>query len=241
MTEQVKVIHVVGQTSRQMQKGNMMIHHSIGFNPNHSVFAEASSDFRIDAAKLTDVDSAPGEINRVIRSCFIHSAPVYIFFPLDMVDEQVPAALLDTPIDLSPPSNEDVKRNMEAACTVVVHAISEAKRPAVFVDGLIHRHNAVAEFMQLAEKLQFPIYTSFMAKGIVDESHPLHVGVYSGAGSSPGIAEAIEASDLILVFGHLPADTNTGGFSQKLPWEKKINFTTTSVNVCRVGGWRSDG
>ena len=35
MTEEVKVIHVVGQTSLKMQKNRMMIHHSIGFSPDH--------------------------------------------------------------------------------------------------------------------------------------------------------------------------------------------------------------
>ena len=34
MSEQVKVIHVVGQTTRAMQTGHMMIHHSIGRKPD---------------------------------------------------------------------------------------------------------------------------------------------------------------------------------------------------------------
>ena len=37
MSENVKVIHVVGQTTRAMQKNHMMIHHSIGNKPDHQV------------------------------------------------------------------------------------------------------------------------------------------------------------------------------------------------------------
>lgn len=36
-SEQVKLIHVVGQTRRAMQDKNMMIHHSIGDKPDHQV------------------------------------------------------------------------------------------------------------------------------------------------------------------------------------------------------------
>ena len=63
MTEQIKVIHVVGQTTRPMQKNRMMIHHSIGSNPDHSVYTRASKDFRVAAAELQDVKSAPAEID----------------------------------------------------------------------------------------------------------------------------------------------------------------------------------
>lgn len=63
MTEQVKVIHVVGQTTRPMQKNHVMIHHSIGFNPDHEIFKKASKSFRAAEAELHDKDSAPAEID----------------------------------------------------------------------------------------------------------------------------------------------------------------------------------
>lgn len=72
MTEQVKVIHVVGQTTRPMQKENKMIHHSIGFKPDHQVFNKASQGFRVAAAELQDVKSAPAEIDvrtTLTRNC----------------------------------------------------------------------------------------------------------------------------------------------------------------------------
>lgn len=37
MSERVKMIHVVGQTTRAMQNNHMMIHHSIGDKPDHQV------------------------------------------------------------------------------------------------------------------------------------------------------------------------------------------------------------
>lgn len=63
LTEQVKVIHVVGQTTRSMQKKRMMIHHSIGFDPDHQIFNSASKRFRVAEAELWDAEKAPAEID----------------------------------------------------------------------------------------------------------------------------------------------------------------------------------
>ena len=106
MTEQVKVIHVVGQTSLKMQKNRMMIHHSIGFSPDHQMFNKAAKDFRVAAAEIQTAQGAAEEIDRVLRECFVQSGPVYVFLPIDLVDQQVPAKALETPLNLEPEADE---------------------------------------------------------------------------------------------------------------------------------------
>jgi len=229
MTEQVKVIHVVGQTTRHMQKNNMMIHHSIGFAPDHQVFSKASQGFRVAAAELQDAKSAPAEIDRVIRECFVKSSPVYIFIPLDMVDDEVPASLLETPLDLSPATDDYSERSTESAVTAVLQAISESKCPLILVDCLVQRYNAIEELKDLVDRLQIPVYSTNMGKGIVDETHPCYVGIYNGTCSSPGLSKAFESSDLVLVFGRLPSDTNTGGFTQKVSVGQSIDFKPDEI------------
>ncbi|PSK60206.1 hypothetical protein B9Z65_1104 [Elsinoe australis] len=231
LTEQVKVIHVVGQTTRSMQKKRMMIHHSIGFDPDHQIFNSASKRFRVAGAELWDAEKAPAEIDRVIRECFIKSGPVYIFLPLDLVDEHVSADLLETPLDIAPPSNEQTKITMKSAAKAIAQAISEAKNPAIFVDALLMRHNAVNEARQLIEQLGLPVYQSGIGMGIIDAKSKQLIGTYGGEVSNPGISKAFEASDLLLVFGRLPADTNTGGFSQQMPVGKTIDFKPDEVDL----------
>lgn len=68
LCERVKVIHVVGQTSRPLQENKMMIHHSIGNTaegkaPDHGMYSRMSREARVDQAMLWDVESAPGEID----------------------------------------------------------------------------------------------------------------------------------------------------------------------------------
>jgi pyruvate decarboxylase len=63
MSERVKMIHIVGQTTRSMQKNHMMIHHSIGSKPDHQQYNNASRGLRMAAAELWDIETAPAEID----------------------------------------------------------------------------------------------------------------------------------------------------------------------------------
>ncbi|KAF2717464.1 pyruvate decarboxylase-like protein [Polychaeton citri CBS 116435] len=239
MTEQIKVIHIVGQTSRKMQENRMMIHHSIGFEPDHHVFSNASRGFRCAAAELQSEVGAPEEIDRVLRECFIQSKPVYIFLPIDLVDVHVPARRLLKPIDLQPTRNE---AEVKAAAEASLQALYSARSPCVFVDCLVQRHGAVAELKELVEKLAIPVYCSNMGKGIIDETHKYFVQLYNGAPSGPGVHTAFSSCDVILMLGNLPSDTNTGGFTRQVveakgifvdPYETRVlgqkRFTATPI------------
>ena len=231
MTEQVRVIHVVGQTSRMMQEKKMMIHHSIGPQPDHQIFNKASVNFRVAAAELMSEKGATEEIDRVLRECYVKSGPVYIFVPIDIVDLQVPAAALKKPLDLTPPQDDKL---IQAATDAVLSTLYESKSPAIFVDCLVDRHNAIKELETLVEKVSCPIFSTNMGKGIIDETHPNYLGVYNGMVSGLGVAAAIEKSDCVLVVGSLASDTNSGGFTRKVLPENAIYldaFTTTVKGV----------
>ena len=232
MSEQVRTIHVVGQTNRLQQKGRMMIHHSLGFDPDHQVYNEMSRPARLTAAELhlfeNDIPGAAREIDRVIRECIVRSGPVYIFVPLNMAHEELPASLLDTPIDLSLPVD---KKAQTAAVEAIVAALKDAKKPAIFADTLTQRHNAVPEARALAKKLRIPAYAANMGKGVLDETDDFWVGMYHGQVNWPGVTEALESSDLIVVLGSLPSDTNTGGFGRNFDTGKTIYINPNDVVV----------
>lgn len=212
-SEQVKVIHVVGQTTRQMQSKRMLIHHAISNDPDHKVYSKMSKLARVAEAELEDVETAPAEIDRVIRACFIQSRPVYIFLPLDLSKEHVPASLLDKPLDISYPVDTVAQ---DFTVSAIIEALSSASNPAVYVDCLTQRHNAVRETRALVEKLKLPVYGSNMGKCIIDESNPLYVGTMNGKYSAPGVYDALSKADFVLLLGDLPCDTNTGAFTRPI-------------------------
>ncbi len=232
MTEQVKVIHVVGQTSMKMQKNRMMIHHSIGLSPDHQIFNNASREFRVAAAEIQSAEGAAEEIDRVLRECFVKSGPVYVFLPIDLVDKEVPAKALETHLDLAPKADEEA---VEDAAAKILESLARSKSPALFVDCLVHRHQAADETKQLVEALGIPVYTSNMGKGIIDETHKYYVDLYNGGPSRPGVEEAFSKHDFLLVLGNLYSDTNSGGFTRQIP----SNAAYVDSHSVTIQGWTS--
>jgi len=153
-----------------------------------------------------------------------------------MVNEDVPAKPLETPIDISPPVHDKTEETMKSAAEKILQAILKSKNPAIFVDGLLQQHNSIRQMRKLVDLLKFPVYNSGNGMGIIDVNHPCMVGMWNGMVSDPGMAESFGQSDLLLVFGRLPADTNSGGFTQNMPKEKTIEFHPDRVEVCSILG-----
>jgi thiamine pyrophosphate-dependent acetolactate synthase large subunit-like protein/nitrite reductase/ring-hydroxylating ferredoxin subunit len=79
-----------------------------------------------------------------------------------------------------------------------VQLLSGAKRPVIVVG-----HGARAgidDVVRLAERLHAPLLTTFKAKGIVPDDHPLACGVLGRSGT-PVASWHMNESDLLLVFG----------------------------------------
>lgn len=187
----------------------------------------------------------------MLRECVIQNLPVYIYFPLDLTEEQVPANLLDKPIDLSPPVNTS---NETQVFDAIIEKFTNAKNPALFVDHLAVRH-ARSEARSFVKAAKLPVYAAHMGRGIIDEDSPYFVGLHNGELSYPGIAEAAGEVDFVLTLGWWPVDTNTGGFSRNFPEEKRVDlldgyamvraadspYFCCDAHVTQIEGKRVDG
>ncbi|KAL2845021.1 thiamine diphosphate-binding protein [Aspergillus pseudoustus] len=213
-TENVKLIHIVGTTGTRAQRARAMIHHCLGPDPDHRVYSKISQHVRAAHCWLDDVGTAPGEIDRVIRECYLHSLPVYIFVPMDFVHVPIPAAPIEAPVDLKPKTNPEA---CISAINAVIEEIETSTAPTVIVDALVHRFSAADVMNQLLDRLELPTFTTPMGKSIVPENKPYFYGVYNGQVSLPGVANVIENnSDLVVDIGFIHSDSNTGGHSRNI-------------------------
>ncbi|GME35028.1 putative benzoate 4-monooxygenase cytochrome p450 [Neofusicoccum parvum] len=217
-TEQVKLIHIVGTTATSAQKKNLMIHHCLGPSPDHRVYDKISRSVRTTHCWLDDISTAQTEIDRVLDACLFLSLPVYIFVPMDFVHQPLPPRESSTPPALSRPLASDTSLVLHYALS----AIYTAKRPVVIVDALVARHGASNKLRHLLDVLKFPTFCTPMGKGIVNEDKGYFYGVYNGRVSHPGVVEVVESSDLLLDFGPLHSDSNTGGHSRAIRTETTI-------------------
>jgi thiamine pyrophosphate-dependent acetolactate synthase large subunit-like protein/nitrite reductase/ring-hydroxylating ferredoxin subunit len=86
----------------------------------------------------------------------------------------------------------------EAALAEAAKLVREARRPVVIVGH--GARGAAADVTGLAEQLHAPVLTTFKAKGLVPDTHPLGAGVLGRSGT-PVASWLMNESDLLVVVG----------------------------------------
>ena len=93
-----------------------------------------------------------------------------------------------------------------------VELLTAAKRPVVIVgNGARPFRERIVEF---ADRYDYPVITTFKAKGVISDDHPLGCGVLGRSGTPVG-SSMMGLSDCLLVFG--ASFSNHTGISEKKP------------------------
>ena len=93
----------------------------------------------------------------------------------------------------------------------------------MWVGNGVQRRHLGDRILGLAERMRMPVVESVMGKGSVDESNPLVLGVYSGAGSAQALGRFVEDSDLVIEMGIDINDISTGAFSTHIAEARSAN------------------
>lgn len=143
--------------------------------------------------------------------------PVHIDVPISVADMRV------TPPRLR---RRPAAEAMTPAPAVLARArdwLGHAERPLMIVGLDAVNEVASATILEVAERLNIPVITTYKAKGIIPETHPLCLG---GAGLSPladGIlVPLVQQSDLILCVGYDPIEMRPGWREIWDPAEVKV-------------------
>jgi len=226
--EHVGVLHIVGCPSVSSQAKGLLLHHTLG-NGDFTVFHRMSANISETTAMVTDLATAPAEIDRCIRTTYLSQRTVYLGLPANMVDLYVPAKLLETPIDLSlKPNDEEAEKEV---VETILELIGAAKNPVILADACANRHDVKPELKELIDATQFPSFVTPLGKGTIDEQHPRFGGVYVGTLSSPAVKDAVENADLILSVGALLSDFNTGSFSYSYKTKNIVEFHSDYIKI----------
>lgn len=227
-SEHVGVLHIVGTPSTFDQKSGSLLHHTLG-NGDFTVFAKMSESITETQANLTDPATAPAEIDRVLKSCWVNARPVYLAIPTDMAYAEIDASGLSTDLDLLPaPNDEEIETFLVDEITKQIHA---AKKPIILVDACAIRHRVLEQLEQLMRVTGFTTFCTPMGKSAVNETNPQFGGIYIGSVTQPHIKEVVESADLVLSIGALKSDFNTGSFSYHINRSSTIEFHSDRTQV----------
>jgi acetolactate synthase I/II/III large subunit len=146
----------------------------------------------IDKALAIAMDDPPG--------------PVHIDVPISVANLEVIAAKGTRRSLPAPTAPADSSQWQQAR-----EWLAKAKKPIMIAGVEALYHHAEHEVQRLVKEFNIPLITTYKAKGIVDERHPLALG---GAGLSPQadkiLLPLIQDADLILLAGYDPIEMRTG-------------------------------
>jgi thiamine pyrophosphate-dependent acetolactate synthase large subunit-like protein/nitrite reductase/ring-hydroxylating ferredoxin subunit len=131
-----------------------------------------------------------------IKHAIVEHGPTALILPDEI--QQLPAIdpLPESPMEgrianteIAPPANE---------LRQAIKMINRSKRPSIIVGNGARTFSD--QIIKFAEKIQAPIITTFKAKGLVSDSHPLACGVLGRSGI-PVASMMMGTADLLIVLG----------------------------------------
>ncbi len=220
--EKSPVIVISGGPGESDRSTGLLVHHQAKqLSSQLQMFTEVTCD----QVLLDNPDSAPEDIARVLRNCILESRPVYIEVPRDRVfDECAEVPLLE--LDAEPDAEA------LAACAVeIIERVNKASSPVMMVGVEIRRYGLEEMVRELCQKLDVPVVTTFMGRGLLAEQDVPLQGTYMGKAGDAHITQLVENSDALILLGVLLSDTNFGVSEKKIDLPKTILASDGRVSL----------
>jgi acetolactate synthase-1/2/3 large subunit len=164
-----------------------------------------------------------------------HSASQVIKKTIDLAKEGIPGPVhLNVPVDIAAkeqtfhPRLERVELTTGPTLSTVEtfkSHLEKAQKPVMLIGVGIDHFKHTQAIRKFADAWKIPVITTYKAKGVMPEDHPLSFG---GTGLSPVVDKAhiklLEETDLILTVGFDPVELRA---DWNLPWEE----TVTTLNI----------
>ncbi|MCE7737448.1 MAG: Rieske 2Fe-2S domain-containing protein [Candidatus Heimdallarchaeota archaeon] len=131
-----------------------------------------------------------------IKHAIVNRDVAHLVFP----DEVQTMSALDNlqQIDMEKRISNNLIKPSEEILNKAVEMINNSDKPAIIIGNGARKY--ADKLTQLAELLDAPLITTFKAKGVVPDNHPLACGVLGRSGTPVSSASMVK-SDLLVVFG----------------------------------------
>ena len=179
----------------------------------HQIFDHRALLAPITKATFTAVDGAVDVVidKAVAIACDDQPGPVLVDVPINVANAEqpdTPPVRRVRPTRGAPPVGADLERAWDW--------LRESRRPLVIAGMDVLHHAAEAAVARFAEGHGVPLLSTYKAKGVLPEDHPLCLGA---AGLSPKadglLLELLGASDLVILAGYDPIEMRSGW---RHPW-----------------------
>jgi acetolactate synthase-1/2/3 large subunit len=145
--------------------------------------------------RVLDLQMLPESISRGWDIALAgRQGPVHIDLPVDAINSDIDATLLDRKFD------PVVVREDLSKLPYAIGLIRKAQRPLIIAGGGIISSNSSNELIHLAELIQAPVMMTLMGLGTIPMSHPLALGSMGMHGRMCTL-NALKEADLVIAIG----------------------------------------
>lgn len=214
--EKSPVIVLSGGPGDADKKTGLLVHHQAkDLDSQLEVYREVTCDQAI----LDDPETAPALIARVLDNCLRYSRPVYLEIPRDKVF--VECAAVPAPAEDLWPYHEAA---LQACAEAVLERLQQAAHPLLMVGVEVRRFNLENEVAELAKRLDIPVATTLMARGLLSRHHDVALlGTYLGSGGDPTLRQRVEEADALFLLGVILTDNNFGLSGQRVDFRRVMH------------------
>jgi indolepyruvate decarboxylase len=206
--EESPLVVITGGPGRREKRTGVPVHHEVkAYDSQFKVYQEVV-EF---GAILDDPHTAAASIRRAIDVALKFKRPVYLEVPRDMVNAEI-----TVPDDLEQVELTVDEAAVQEAAQEIIDRLTAARHPVLIVGVGIHRFRLREQVLKLAERLQVPVASSFLGRGIFPTHHPQFAGTYLGIVSPQPLRAVVEESDCLLMLGELISDMSLGVRAERL-------------------------
>lgn len=168
--------------------------------------------------RLVDLSTATFDVDQMLRKAMQSKKPVYLEVPYDLQTAMVDAPT--RPLDLM--LEQSSSSNLNAALEASVTLLEKSKTRSVLTGHLLQRENMIPLGVQLVDKLNAAVATTFSCKMGDFEAHPNNIGIYMGEVSEDYTKEMMDGADVAIALGVTFNEFDTGVFTTRLGQQQDV-------------------
>lgn len=183
--DNVPVVVIVGDSARAGHETSLQYLDHLDMTDGVTVYG----------TRVETPSTLPEKLRRAFDKARTLSGPVVVEVPGDVQEAPAP----DSPYD---PKRHDTGRLRPDPDRVAAAAdlLDDAERPVILAGGGAATAGAGDALEALADRLGAPVATTFYARGVLPESHPMVTGI-AGTFMTPASADLVPEADAVLAVG----------------------------------------
>jgi acetolactate synthase-1/2/3 large subunit len=149
--------------------------------------------------------------------------------PEDVLSEQSDVQDVD-------PSTPAAFKPSDASLREINKLLETAERPLLVVGGPNWTESAAQRLRQVCERCSLPVVAAFRSQDVVDNRSSIYAGSV-GVGGTPGLAESMGASDLLIAVGTRLDEVTAGAYSTiaaPVPRQRLVHVFPDPLEIGRV-------